>query len=281
MPWELDDIPWNRFEPGLVDATTLALARTACLVEHNSGEYGRYLKEVFSDDPRLHAPIDGWVAEEVRHGEALRRWCELADPRFDFATAFAAFTARIRLPSGLGRSVRGSRPGELLARCVVECGTSFYYSSLRDAVREPALKAICARIAADEFRHYRLFLDHSRRWLGAEPLALPRRLAVLLGRMVESEDDELAYAWHVTNTPAAPYRRRSALGSYLGASLRMLRERHFERSIAMVLRAAGFAPGQRSLSVLARIGMRAVRWRMRRVAERFALAPPALPRRAG
>ena len=111
MLWALEDIPWSRFQARLVDATTLALAKTACLVEHNSGEYGRYLKEVFSDDPHLHPAIDAWAAEEVRHGEALRRWCELADPGFDFTGAFTAFTARIRLPSGQGRSVRGSRPG--------------------------------------------------------------------------------------------------------------------------------------------------------------------------
>ena len=44
-----------------------------------------------------------------------------------------------------------------MARCVVESGTSSMYSALRDSTDEPVLKAICHRIAGDEFRHFRLF----------------------------------------------------------------------------------------------------------------------------
>ena len=53
--------------------------------------------------------------------------------------------------------MRGSRAGELLARCVVESGTCSYYAALRDATREPVLRQICHHIAQDEARHYRLF----------------------------------------------------------------------------------------------------------------------------
>ena len=56
-------------------------------------------------------------------------------------------------------SVRGSRRGEMIARCVVESGTSSYYSAIRDATDEPLLKEIAGRIAADEYRHYKLFYD--------------------------------------------------------------------------------------------------------------------------
>src|SRR3546814_4742156 len=50
-------------------------------------------------------------------------------------------------------SIRGSRAGELVARCMVEVGTSSYYRALGDAATEPALKAICRFIAGDELRH--------------------------------------------------------------------------------------------------------------------------------
>ena len=43
-----------------------------------SGGYCR----VFADDPELQAQLRAWGAEEVRHGLALRKWVELADPRF-------------------------------------------------------------------------------------------------------------------------------------------------------------------------------------------------------
>ena len=45
----------------------------------------------------------------------------------------------------------------MIARCIVETGTSSYYTALHEAAAEPVLQEICRRIAADELRHYRLF----------------------------------------------------------------------------------------------------------------------------
>src|SRR3546814_13918509 len=80
-------------------------------------------------------------------------------------------------------SVRGSRNGELVARCVVECGTSSFYSAIRDATDEPVLKAVAARIAADEFRHFKLFYDHLQRYQARRPMGRLRRLFVALTRI--------------------------------------------------------------------------------------------------
>ena len=69
-------------------------------------------------------------------------------------------------------SVRGSRTGELIARCVVEVGTSSYYSALRDSIDEPVLKRICHRIAGDEYHHYKLFYSHLKRYQAHESLPI-------------------------------------------------------------------------------------------------------------
>ena len=70
-------------------------------------------------------------------------------------------------------------PGEMIARCMVEVGTSSYYTALRDAVREPVLKEICRHIAADEIRHYKLFYKNLLRCLERERIGFwqpaPRR----------------------------------------------------------------------------------------------------------
>ena len=58
------------------------------------------------------------------------------------------FTEGYRLPLEATASVRGSRNGELVARCVVECGTSSFYTAIRDATDEPVLKMVAAKIAA-------------------------------------------------------------------------------------------------------------------------------------
>src|SRR6516225_7868564 len=88
-----------------------------------------------------------WGDEEIQHGRALARWAALADPSYDFEFAFGRFQAGYRVDFDSEDSRRGSRSGEMIARCMVEIGTSSYYSALRDGVREPVLKEICRNIA--------------------------------------------------------------------------------------------------------------------------------------
>src|SRR3546814_19558312 len=101
-------------------------------------------------------------------------------------------------------SIRGSRAGELVARCMVEVGTSSYYRALGDAATEPALKAICRFIAGDELRHYKLFYDHLKRFLEQDKIGTLTRLRLALGRILDTEDDELPYAFYPANKPGEP-----------------------------------------------------------------------------
>ena len=88
----------------------------------------------------------------------------------------------------------------MIARCVVESGTSSYYSAIRDATEEPVLKEIAGRISADEYRHYKLFYEILHKQDEPE-LAFWRKLWVAVGRVRESDDDELAYAYYCANVP--------------------------------------------------------------------------------
>ncbi len=155
--WTLDDIPWDRFDPREIDAEIVRVVKAASLVELNGAAYAHHLCRIFADDPGFQETARRWGAEEVQHGRALGRWAELADPEFDAAAAFRRFQAGYRVNFDSDVSRRGSRAGEMVARCMVEVGTSSYYTALRDAAREPVLKEICRRIAADEIRHYKLF----------------------------------------------------------------------------------------------------------------------------
>src|SRR6185369_10435936 len=108
--------------------------------------------------------------EEVQHGKALKRWAQLADPSWDFDSAFKRFTDGFKLPLEATTSVRGTRTGELISRCIVETGTSSYYTALADTSDEPVLKEICRKLAADELRHYKLFYAHMTRYQEEEKL---------------------------------------------------------------------------------------------------------------
>jgi hypothetical protein len=265
--WTLDDIPWHRFDPAKVDPDLVRIAKAASLVEHNGAAYAHHLCRIFADDPEFQETARRWGEEEVQHGVALARWAAIADPSFDFAVAFARFQEGFRVDFDSDRSRRGSRSGEMVARCVVEIGTSSYYSALRDAAEEPVLRDICRHIAADELRHYRLFYKNLDRCLAREGLGRWGRLRVALGRIAESEDDELAYAYYAANEADRPYDRRRYSRAYARLAFAVYRPQHVERGIAMLLKAAGLTPNGRLGLVLGRLAWQIMHFRAARLAK--------------
>ena len=240
--WRLDDIPWHLFLPEHVDSAIVPIIKAASMVEYQSADYAAYLCSVFFDDDEFCAAVRDWEVEEVQHGCALCRWAELADADFDFSSTFQRYREAHTLPMDAVNSVRGSRTGELVARCVVEVGTSSYYSALRDSIDEPVLKYICHRIAGDEYRHYKLFFSHLKRYQARESLPIWRRIYVALSRLAEGEDDELAFAFHCGTGSTADYDRQKAFRGYCQSVLPLYERLHVQRGFSMVLKAAGIKP---------------------------------------
>jgi hypothetical protein len=250
--WTLDDVDWSRFEPAKVNPALLAAVKAASLVEYNAPDYVAYLKRVYRGAPEATIrSIEHWGEEEIQHGLALARWAEIADPSFDFHRAFSRFRTQYRPPhfDSADRSIRGSRRGEMITRCVVESGTSSFYSAIRDATEEPVLKEVAGRIAADEFRHYRLFYDILQ---GDTEPDLPRwrKLWVAITRVRESDDDELACAYYCANVPPereadTPYKRRTYARAYHATAMTLYRRHHIDKLVKMVVKPAGFDPSGR------------------------------------
>ena len=266
--WTLDDVRWSAFDPSKVEPKLLAAVKAASLVEYNASDYVTYLKRVFQGaDPQTIADIERWGEEEIQHGQALARWAEMADPSFKMEEAFARFRAGYKPPhfaSDDQVSVRGSRRGEMIARCVVESGTSSFYSAIRDATDEPVLKEVAGRIAADEFRHYKLFLETLNRQ--SEPdLPFWRKLIVAVTRVQESDDDELAYAYYCANVPASkakaiPYIREENARAYHAKAMTLYRRQHIRKLVQMVAKPCGIDPQGRLAQIAA-----ALLWRMLRM----------------
>ncbi|MBX3499130.1 MAG: ferritin-like domain-containing protein [Alphaproteobacteria bacterium] len=261
--WTLDDIAWDRFDSSKVDPEILKIVKAAAMVERNGVDYGVYLSNVFADDQEFRALAPVWAQEEVVHGMALGRWAQMADPSFDFDGAFKTFTESYKLPLDSTTSVRGTRSGELMARCIVETGTSTFYTALRDRIEEPVLKQVCAFIAADELRHYKLFYTHMRRYLEVEGLGRFGRLRVGLGRLRELEDDELACAYFAANAaPGEAYDRKRFTGEYMRRAYAIYRPGHLDRGVAMILKAAGLPANGRLRDWVTRLGYRVLRSRV-------------------
>lgn len=264
--WTLDDISWKRFDQSQVDPEILRLVKAASLVEENGGDYAAYLCNVFADDADFQAAARRWGAEEIQHGQALGRWAMLADPGFDHAAAAARFTAGFRVPLDAARSIRGSRAGELVARCIVETGTSSYYTALAEATSEPVLKQICQHIAADELRHYKLFYTHLRRYLAADRIGLWGRLKIAWGRIAESEDDELAYAYYAANETARSYDQDRCRRAYARRAYAICRKNHVAHGVRLIFKAVGLSPRGSLARVASRLMWHAMRYRAVRLA---------------
>ena len=252
--WRLEDVAWSRLDPSRIDPDIVPLVKAAAMVEKNGTDYAVYLNRVFHDDPDFRQAADHWAVEEVQHGDALGKWSELADPSWSFDAAFARYRAGYKLPLDAEASVRGSRTGELIARCMVETGTSSYYTALGDATDEPVLKQVCKLIAADEYRHFKLFYDHMKRYLAREKVGVVQRLRIAAGRVTESEDDELAFAYHCGNEPEdVAYAHERCIAGYMGRAMSFYRYPHIERGMGMILKSVGLPPRGRLSDGAARL----------------------------
>lgn len=244
--WKIADLNWDRLDPSKVTPDLLKIIKAAALVEYNASTYAEYLCRVFGEDEEFCKLAEGWSVEEVQHGEALGAWAEKIDPSWSMQDAMAQFRAGYtpdHFNSDLTRSVRGGRAAEMVARCMVEVGTSSYYSAIGDSTDEPVLKEICKHIAADEFRHYKLFYDTLIRYVESEKLGKLGRLKVALSRIAESEDDELSYAFYAANQNDFPaYDRKVCNQAYARRAYSFYQQKHLDRAIAMIFKACGFIP---------------------------------------
>lgn len=176
--WTVDEVPYHAVDPGLMrDKIDLFYIVTAAsFVEITSDLYTRNLIEFYRGDDAIADWLGNcWEHEEVQHGQALKRYVQAAWPDFDWERAYKGFFEEY---SGLCliENLAETRALEMVARCVVETGTSSFYRTLSEAAPEPVLKQITARISEDEVRHYKHFYYFYRHYRVQDR---PSRLAVL------------------------------------------------------------------------------------------------------
>lgn len=189
LPWRLEDIDLRRVEAAAAseDEPLLLLLAASSFVESASHVYARNLAEHFGADPEVSAWLaQHWEPEELQHGRALRAYVAAVWPDYDWDRAYAAFFddySALCTPEAL-EPVRGL---ELLARCVVETGTSTLYRAVSRSAREPVLRALADRISRDEVSHYRHFYRYFRSYQRTERNSRLRRLRVIVHRLLEEK----------------------------------------------------------------------------------------------
>jgi rubrerythrin len=207
--WSLEDIPWATLDRDRVarNEAVFYMVATASLMESATDLYTANLIEFFGGDGEIGSWLqDFWLAEELQHGKALRRYVESAWPDFPWPAVRDAFVEEFR--PFCDEALEPARGLEMASRCVVEMGTASFYTALSRASPEPVLAAVTGRIAKDEVRHYKHFYRFFRKYRaqeqpgrGAVARALWRRLRMNRG------EDRLVALKHIygVRRPGAPF----------------------------------------------------------------------------
>lgn len=163
--WRLDDIDFEHIDRERVrdDAFLFHLLCASSFVESDTPFYAANLAAFGAEDrPFAEWVRQGWEREEVRHGQAMRRYVEAVWPEYDWDAAYRAFH-RDYEPYCRIESFEPSLALEMIGRCVVEVGTATYYGMIAGYADEPVLKKLARHIRSDEVHHYEEFLEVFRR----------------------------------------------------------------------------------------------------------------------
>lgn len=158
-PWLIEQIAFDRIEHGRIagEETWFYVLAAASFVESLSDLYTHNLLDHMEDDAEASQWLrERWEPEELQHGRALRRYVETVWPTFDWETAFDGFCSDYR-PYCKPELLEPVRALEMVARCVVETGTSGLYGLLQQISPEPVLTTLVGHIRDDEVGHYKYF----------------------------------------------------------------------------------------------------------------------------
>ncbi|MDR0479630.1 MAG: ferritin-like domain-containing protein [Burkholderiaceae bacterium] len=201
--WHIDDIAYGAIDPSRVfgDEALFHMVASASFIETGSDTYTHNLVAHFADYPEMASWLSAhWEPEDLQHGAALARYAQTVWPRFPWRAAYESFFAEYSRLCTMEALQAGAL--EMVARCVVEMGTSTYYQLLRtlaERAGEPVLADLANRIRVDEVGHYKQFLTDFKTLKGQHPVSRWDVMRVLWARLRELRESDsdvaLRHVW--------------------------------------------------------------------------------------
>jgi hypothetical protein len=167
-------------------------------IEITSDTYAKNLSEYYADNAEAVEWLQNqWEIEEVQHGKALKAYVEHVWPEFNWEEAYSLFLDEY-LPMCKTEAFQPSKGLEMLARMIVETGTSTAYRSIEsyaNELNEPVLEKLAHFIYKDEVNHYHYFDKYFRFYNSTEKKGRKELVQAILQRLREanSEDVETAF----------------------------------------------------------------------------------------
>ena len=195
-PWSIEQIAFDRIAHERIagEDTWFHVLAGASFVESLADLYTHNLLDYMEGDAEASQWLrERWEPEELQHGRALRRYVETVWPAFDWQTAFDGFCTDYR-PYCQAELLEPTRALEMVARCVVETGTSSLYGLLQQVSPEPVLSTLVGHIRNDEVGHYKYFYHFFLRYRELERPSRWQVARVIRQRVLEigQEDAYLA-----------------------------------------------------------------------------------------
>lgn len=198
--WTLADIDWQAIDHDMArrNVTTYYVITAASFVETAADLYTANLVEHFTDPTARYWLSNYWQPEELQHGLALRTYVETVWPEFDWPTHYHNFFAEYSQLCTM-EELETSRALEMVARCVVEAGTSTFYTAVQNSSDEPILKKLTGLIKQDEVSHYNHFRRFFKAYQKHEHIGRLGVVRSLYKRLTEVENEDayigLKHAW--------------------------------------------------------------------------------------
>ncbi len=176
----------------------------ASFIEITSDLYENNLVEFYKGDEEIVSWLEKtWEKEEIQHGKALREYVLNVWSDFDWDSAYNGFRKEYGALCTIDE-FQPSRAKEMLARMVVETGTSTLYRALSEyakSIEEPILAQIAHYIHKDEVYHYEEFDKGFKKYNKIENLGRTDITKIIYQRlkMANDEDIFIAYKYIASN----------------------------------------------------------------------------------
>lgn len=198
--WNYQTIDYDAIDKARVaqDDYLFVLLTIASFVEITSDIYEENLSQFFSDSDETVAWFEGvWEPEEIQHGRALKKYINTVWPDFDWDTTYAGFREEYSTVCTVD-AFEPTRAREMLARMIVETGTSTLYKaflSYAEAIDEPILAQIVSNISKDEVRHFARFEEGFVYYNREEKLSRTELVKIMISRLSVASDEDIMIAY--------------------------------------------------------------------------------------
>lgn len=175
------------------------LLAIASFIEITSDVYAANLSEYYKDcEDAVRWLNNEWETEEVQHGKALKRYITQVWPEFDWQKAYKRFLNSY-LPLCRVGSFQPTQAKEMLARMIVETGTSTFYRAMQEYAKdigEPVLERLAHFINKDEISHYGYFDHYFKYYNEHEKNSRSEIIKVIVNRLREANDEDVKLGFY-------------------------------------------------------------------------------------